>query len=85
MFLRKHVGHILQSMGLRDIDPSSPNNWIAIVAHGKLSSSFQVQSDPALNVFSPLIPLRLGLHRDSGSRQARQFRSQLLQGRLQCR
>lgn len=85
MFLRKHVGHVLHSMSLGDINSASRNNRVAIIAHSQLPGSLQVQSDPALDVLLPLIPLRLGLRLDSGGRQAGQLGPQPLECSLQCR
>lgn len=83
LVLRKHVCHAFKGVGLTDVDSATRDDWISIVTHSKLTSSLEMESNPALDVFLSLVSLGFGLHWHRCIGQGCQFRPELLKCRLQ--
>lgn len=84
LVLRKHVCHAFKGMGLSDVDSATCDHWIAVIAHSKLTSSLEMESNSALDIFLSFISLGLDFHRHRCIGQGCQFWPELLKCRLQC-
>jgi hypothetical protein len=79
----EHSGNILQSLRFKNIDSSPRNDRIGIAAHTQLPCALEMKPNPTVDIFHPLISLRLDVHQIGRPRQATQLRTQKLEHTLQ--